>query len=59
MNKVGFAEFDYSWLSSDVSQTGVLGDARFVTKETGERIAQFMSEKLYAIFDSIIKNTLA
>lgn len=54
VNLVKFHGCDYSWLSSDVSQTGILGDATVATPETGEQIAKFMIEKLNNIFDSVI-----
>lgn len=45
--------YDFSWLSSDISQTGIIGDATFATKETGEKLVEFISNKLTIIFEKI------
>ncbi len=54
-NIVNFSEFDFSWLSKDISRCGVIGDATDSCMKTGKRIANYIDVKIEKIFNSILK----
>ena len=50
---VNFNENDFSWLSSDFSRYGIIGDARLSSKETGEKLVAYIAQKLTSLINKI------
>lgn len=50
---INFNNNDFSWLSSDVSRSGIIGDARLSSKETGEKLVAYIAQKLTNIINKI------
>ncbi len=50
---VDFYRYDFSWLSSDVSESGVIGNATHSSPEKGRKLAEQMNHKLSLILEEI------
>jgi len=50
---------DYSndWLSSDVSESGVMGDATNISEKTGEEISNYLMDKIEEILNLIMNSS--
>lgn len=53
-NRIVLKDYNFSWLSNDISITGVIGDARASTADKGKKIVEYIEIKINKIINDIL-----